>query len=127
MADRRTGRSAIALNDAASTFVSMARLWLLVFFACTSLSCAGGYNACKKDPITGSERCQPGSSNTGDAVGTAAAAGAVWAVTGCTVNGCEPPLRCNPKTKMCERIPCGEGLGNCPPNLICDPQDHVCK
>jgi hypothetical protein len=82
---------------------------------------------CKKDQITGSPRCQSSSGDPGEAVGTAAAAAGAWAVAGCTVNGCEPPFRCNEKTKMCERIRCGEGQGACPPAYICDPEDLVCR
>jgi hypothetical protein len=100
------------------------------FVTCAALllgaACASG-EACKRDPITGSERCQPASGNAGEAIGTVAAAGAAWAAVGCTVNDCEPPFRCNPDSKMCERIHCEEGKQVCPSGYACDPEEHVCR
>ena len=93
---------------------------------CVLFACASG-QVCRKDPITGSDRCQSSSGDYGEAAATAVAAGASWAVVGCTVNGCEPPYRCNAKTKMCERIACEEGTRSCPPGYSCDPEDKVCK
>jgi hypothetical protein len=90
-------------------------------------ACATGQAACKKDPVTGSEQCQPASGNYGEAAVTAGAAVGGWAVAGCTINGCEPPYRCNPDTKMCERIACGEGKRSCPPGYVCDESDGLCK
>jgi hypothetical protein len=88
--------------------------------------CASG-QACRHDVVTGRDECQPASGNAGEAVGTAVAAGAAFAVVGCTVNGCEPPYRCNGKTKLCERIACGEGKSSCPAGYACDPEDNRCK
>jgi hypothetical protein len=90
-------------------------------------ACATGPDVCTRDHITGSEQCQPSSGDYGEAAATAAASAAAWTAVGCTANGCEPPFRCNADTKMCERIPCGEGEGACPPTYICDPDDHLCK
>ncbi|HMI91478.1 MAG TPA: hypothetical protein VK509_08955 [Polyangiales bacterium] len=94
---------------------------------CALLTGCATESACKKDPITGSQRCQNASGDPGQAVGTAAVAAGAWTVAGCTVNGCEPPFTCNAQTKMCERIRCDEGKGACPPAYVCDPEDHVCK
>lgn len=90
-------------------------------------ACATGNSACKRDPITGSSTCQPVSGSYGEAAATVVAAGAAWAVVGCTVNDCEPPFRCNHKTKLCERIRCDEGKGSCPPAYTCDPVERVCR
>ncbi len=90
-------------------------------------ACATGNSACRRDPITGQESCQPASGNYGEAAVTAIAAGAAWGAVGCTVNDCEPPFRCNQETKFCERIRCGEGDSRCPPAYTCDPVDHVCR
>jgi len=54
-----------------------------------------------------------------EAAGTAAAAGAAWAVEGCTVNGCNMPYTCNEDTGYCERLTCGEGE-SCPSPYECD-------
>lgn len=91
-----------------------------------AIGCASG-EACKRDPITGMEQCQLASGSYGEAIGTAAAAAAATAAVGCTVNGCEPPFRCNSDTKLCERIRCTEGKASCPPAYTCDPEQGVCK
>jgi hypothetical protein len=104
-------------------------LMLGCWLACTCAllgACASG-EACRRDPITGSDRCQPASGNAGEAIGTAVAATAAWTAVGCTVNGCEPPFYCNGETKMCERIRCDEGGRSCPPAYVCDLEDHVCR
>jgi len=90
-------------------------------------ACATGSEACREDAITGMQRCSPASGDYGEAVGTAVVSGAAWGVAGCTVNGCEPPFRCNGETKQCERIPCGEGGDSCPPGYNCDAEQLVCK
>jgi hypothetical protein len=95
--------------------------------ALLAAACASGPDVCKRDPITGSERCQPASGDYGEAAATVGIASAAWAVAGCTVNGCEPPYRCNGETKMCERIPCGEAKDSCPPMYHCDAEDNLCK
>jgi hypothetical protein len=100
---------------------------LLACLLAVASGCASGPNVCKKDPITGSRQCQRSSSDPTEAAVTAGAATASWAAVGCTVNGCEPPYTCNPKTKMCERIPCEEGSNRCPPGYLCDPEDQLCK
>jgi hypothetical protein len=100
----------------------------LVALCLLACACMSGPTYCKRDPITGSESsCGRTSNSPVEAAATAAAAGAAWAAVGCTVNGCSPPFRCNPDTKMCERIPCQEGGNNCPPAYSCDPDDHVCR
>jgi hypothetical protein len=99
--------------------------WLVCF--CAALGACASSQACQRDPITGSDRCQPASGSPAEAAATAVAAGAAWGAVGCTVNGCEPPFRCNGETKMCERIPCDEGTSGCPPGYACDPEDRVCK
>jgi hypothetical protein len=101
-------------------------LWLLSVLS-TMGACASGPDVCRRDQITGSERCQPASGDYGEAAATAAAAAVAWTAVGCTVNGCAAPFRCNADTKMCERIPCGEGQGSCPPTYVCDSDDHLCK
>lgn len=88
--------------------------------------CASG-QSCQKDPITGSQRCESSSGDYGEAAVTTGAAAAAWAAAGCTINDCEPPLRCNRETKMCERIPCDEGGRGCPAGYFCDPDDRLCK
>jgi hypothetical protein len=90
-------------------------------------ACATGGEACREDAITGMQRCQPASGNYAEAAGTAVAAGAAWGAVGCTVNGCELPLRCNSESKQCERIRCGEGGDPCPPGFNCDAEQLVCK
>jgi hypothetical protein len=105
----------------------MAGRFALALFAALLGACATGPQVCRKDPITGSERCQASSGNAGEAAGTVVGAAAAWGVVGCKVNGCEPPFRCNAGTKMCERTPCGEGQGSCPPAYHCDLDDNVCR
>jgi hypothetical protein len=90
-------------------------------------ACASGPMVCKKDPITGSERCQNTSGSPAEAAATAGAATAAWGIAGCTVNGCEPPLQCNPDTKTCVRPHCYEGQNTCPPGYSCDLKDNLCK
>jgi hypothetical protein len=99
----------------------------VVALSCLILAgCATGSEVCRRDPATGAERCSTVSGNYGEAAVTATAAAASWAVVGCDVNGCEPPYRCNPETKLCERIRCGEGVGSCPAGYTCDPVKGVC-
>jgi hypothetical protein len=106
---------------------ALARAGSLLACALVLTACATGSEACRRDPITGSQQCQPASGDYTEAVGTAAAATAAWAAVGCTVNGCEPPFRCNGETKMCERIRCAEGKQSCPAGYSCDLADGVCK
>jgi hypothetical protein len=100
-----------------------------VLMACGCLlitSCATGSEACRTNPNTGIEECQVVSNDYSQAAATAIAAGALWTVEGCTVNGCKPPYTCNAKTKLCERIRCGEDFGSCPGSFYCDPVKRVC-
>lgn len=90
------------------------------------VDCATGHEVCRTDPATNVERCFIVSGDYAEAAATATAAAASWAVVGCTVNGCEPPYRCNPETKLCERIRCGEGMGSCPSGYVCDPVKNLC-
>lgn len=80
------------------------------------------------DPVYGGRRTGAcfASSSPVDAVVTAGAAAAAWAVVGCTVNGCTPPYRCNTQTKLCEAIHCDENE-SCPPAYECDLIEHRCK
>ena len=89
-------------------------------------ACATG-EVCQRDMITGREECDLASSNAGEAIGTAVAAGAAWGVAGCTVNGCPPPFRCSAGGRVCERTPCGEAHGACPAGYACDPEELVCR
>jgi hypothetical protein len=100
---------------------------IALLWAMLHAGCASGPEVCQRDPVTGSERCQTSSGDYGEAAATAVAATAAWGVVGCTVNGCQPPFRCNQETKQCERIRCTEGNASCPPAYVCDPKDQLCK
>lgn len=89
-------------------------------------ACATGTTVCKRDTITGSEQCQDASDNYGAAAATGAAAGAAWAVVGCTVNGCAPPSYCNTRTKQCEVRRCTDD-GECDAGFHCDTTAHSCQ
>ncbi|HEX7478634.1 MAG TPA: hypothetical protein VF331_12560 [Polyangiales bacterium] len=70
-------------------------------------ACGGSTQlVCKRDMITGSDRCQPVSNSGGQAAATAGVAAGAWGIGGCTVNGCTQPYRCNSKTKQCEPLHC---------------------
>lgn len=81
---------------------------------------------CKKEPITGSDRCQQVSSSGGEAAVMAGVAATSWAVVGCTVNGCTGAYRCNEKTKQCEPFICDENAP-CPPPYECNLDTHRCE
>lgn len=81
---------------------------------------------CKPDPTTGSQQCQATSSSGGDAVVTTGVAAGVYAVTGCTVNGCQLPDTCNPQTKRCEPLPCNE-TKPCPAGYSCQFDTNTCR
>ena len=100
------------------------KAWWLGFIL---LAACGGSSqvVCRPDPISGSERCQQ-TGGAADAALTGGVAAGVWGVAGCTVNGCEPPFRCNGKTKLCERLECSETLA-CPPGYECDLEDKRCR
>jgi hypothetical protein len=96
---------------------------MAVLLACV-LGCAGSSDVvCSQDPATGFERCQGGAT---EAVVTGTTAAAVWGVKGCTVQGCEPPLRCNEETKLCERVRCNENDA-CPVGLCCNEETLLCE
>ncbi len=61
-----------------------------------------------------------------EAVGTAAAAGAVWGAVGCRVNGCRPPYVCDDASGFCEPPHCSEG-NPCPPGYDCDYDEGRCE
>jgi hypothetical protein len=91
------------------------------------VSCAGSNEiVCKRDPATGESDCNAAGANpAGVAVTTGVAAG-VFGIAGCTVNGCQLPDRCNPKTKRCETIRCGESAP-CPAGYSCDLTTSLCR
>ena len=98
-------------------------------WVCAALfaSCASGPRVCQKDPVSGSEnQCAQTSGDPGEAAVTAGIAAGAWGVAGCTINGCEPPYRCNTESKQCERIRCDENKSSCPAGYTCDPVRHVC-
>ena len=101
--------------------LASAALWIAL--ACVA-ACSSQV-VCRPDAVSGAERCER-VGNYGDALITAGAATGVWAAAGCTVNGCEMPYRCNPKTKTCERISCSE-TSSCPPGYTCNLADHRCR
>lgn len=91
------------------------------------VGCAGSTELhCPRDPATGMSQCAMSSSSPGHAVGVTAAAAGVYAVTGCTVNGCLLPDRCNPKTKRCEPTRCSESQ-SCPAGYNCDLKTMLCR
>jgi hypothetical protein len=103
-------------------FAALLALNLAALAACG----ASGEVLCKPDPITGSQQCTTTSSNPASAVVTTGVAAGVYAVTGCTVNGCQLPDVCNPKTKRCEPTPCNEQHA-CPAGYECDLTHGVCR
>jgi hypothetical protein len=88
-------------------------------------ACAGGKEVCRRDAITGNERCQNVGEDYGEAAATAGVATGAWAVAGCTVNDCRPPYKCNPKTKMCEATTC-ETDAECD-GFTCDTATGKCR
>lgn len=97
--------------------------WLLIVLFS---ACAGGSQfACRKDVITGNEQCQPVSRSPTEAAVGAGAAAASWAVVGCTLNGCPPPDRCNPQTKLCETTSCHSDR-DCGAGFHCDASSSHC-
>lgn len=98
-----------------------------MFLALWLSGCAGsGDIVCKPDPITGSQQCRGVSNRPGDAALTTGVAAGVYGFTGCTVNGCELPDRCNPQTKRCEAIKCDERQ-SCPAGYSCAMDVHLCR
>jgi hypothetical protein len=97
-------------------------------WTCGAAACGGSSSTlCKPDPITGSQLCALASRGYGTAAAvTAVAASVYYAGAGCTWNGCELPDRCNPQTKRCETIRCGESSA-CPSGYNCDLSDMLCR
>ena len=81
---------------------------------------------CRPDPVTGSQQCQYSTNSAGNALLVTGAAAGVYAATGCTVNGCELPNRCNSQTKRCEPITCRENTA-CPAGYRCDLVTMICR
>jgi len=101
--------------------------WWLLALISLGCGCAGsGQMLCKPDPITGSQQCQVASSRPGDAALTTGVAAGVYAVSGCTVNGCPLPDRCNPQTKRCEPTRCHEAKA-CPAGYSCALDVGLCR
>jgi len=128
--------SGVPLNDAGrgqaletleprSGLVGWLGAWLAIA-SCVVMGCGGGQMLCKPDPITGSEQCQTASSDPVTAVVNTGVAAGVYSQTGCTLNGCELPDECNPKTKRCETIRCRESTG-CPDGYKCDLVTLLCR
>jgi hypothetical protein len=100
---------------------------LVAAMACALIACgASGQTLCRPDPITGSQQCQIASKSPVDAALTTGVAAGVYVATGCTVNGCPLPDRCNPKTKRCETIYCDESQ-TCPAGYSCAMDVHLCR
>ena len=119
-ASSRSGGYTEAMRGARSTFWSL-------FIVLGLAGCAGsGQMLCKPDPITGSQQCQVASSRPADAALITGVAAGVYTVTGCTVNGCPLPDRCNPQTKRCEAIKCSE-TQSCPVGYSCALAVHLCR
>jgi hypothetical protein len=89
-------------------------------------SSANRYIDCPRDPATGMSQCMTTSSSPGDAAAVTGLAAGVYAFTGCTVNGCLLPDRCNTKTKRCEPIRCSETL-SCPAGYKCQFASQLCR
>jgi hypothetical protein len=105
---------------------TVARALGLVVSLCCLAACGGGQMVCKPDPITGSEQCQTASNDPTTAIVNTGVAAGVYGVTGCTVNGCQLPDECNPKTKRCQTIRCREGRA-CPAGYSCDMVTLMCR
>jgi hypothetical protein len=93
---------------------------------CLFAACGAARSDCQADPITGSPRCGNTSGGAQDAVITGGAATGLWAASGCKMNGCEPPFRCDTTNQQCERIQCGESA-DCPPGFACNMSDQRCR
>ena len=96
----------------------------LTLSACHSGGQSG--TVCRPDPLTGSQMCQMSSNNNADAIVTTGVATAVYAATGCTVNGCELPDSCNQITKRCQPTRCDE-TKPCPVGYRCQPDSQTCR
>jgi hypothetical protein len=94
--------------------------WLVV----SSIALSGCFGT-KAGTVCGGNGCVITSGSPVDAAIMAASAGAVFAVTGCTINGCEFPYECNQSSKRCERLRCAEDKP-CPSPYNCDMEQHRC-
>lgn len=65
-------------------------------------------------------------SSPGTAAVVAGAAAVTWGAVGCQVNGCEPPLICDPGTKLCTRPHCAAD-GDCGEGRHCNPDTRMCE
>lgn len=89
--------------------------------------CAGsGQTVCPQDPATGMSQCISGTSSVGNAAVVTGVAAGVYAVTGCTVNGCLLPDRCNQISKRCEPTRCSE-TQSCPAGYNCQLDTKLCR
>jgi hypothetical protein len=96
-------------------------------FGLSACAGGGGYQAgCQRDPATGMQQCGTMSGGPGAAALTTGLAAGIYASQGCTVNGCELPYRCNPKTKRCEAIRCDEA-NPCPAGYSCQLKTKLCR
>jgi len=82
--------------------------------------------ACSRDPASGTLVCQPTTGSAANAVVVTEVAAAAYAATGCTLNGCQLPDRCNTQTKRCEPITCDESK-DCPAGYKCALAVHYCR
>jgi len=103
--------------------------------ACLALAMSGALagcfpntidTVCSKDPTSGSLVCQPATGSVANAALATGTAAAVYTATGCTVNGCQLPDRCNTQTKRCEPITCDESK-DCPGGYKCALDVHLCR
>lgn len=100
---------------------------LVVGLAIGLVGCGGSAQmVCQRDPATGIEQCQPTTGSPGNAALTTGVAAGVYGFTGCTVNGCQLPDRCNPKTKRCEPLRCSE-TDPCPAGYQCQLDTKLCR
>ena len=71
-------------------------------------------------------QCSTSTSSVGSAAVLTGLAAGVYSVTGCTVNGCQLPDRCNLQTKRCEPIRCSE-TQSCPAGYRCFLASGLCR
>lgn len=105
----------------------MKRSWRLGVVLGFLAGCAGNMQMeCPRDPATGMSQCTTSTSSVGNAAAVTGVAAGVYSVTGCTVNGCQLPDRCNHITKRCEPIRCDEAQ-LCPAGYSCDLKTKLCR
>jgi hypothetical protein len=81
---------------------------------------------CPQDPATGLSQCQSATNSPAAAGVVTGVAAGVYAFTGCTVNGCVLPDRCNTTTKRCEPTRCSE-TNPCPAGYKCQFDTMLCR